>query len=197
VTHQRFSFREFGFTLSFAATLFVAPMAFAQDAQTQAQSVTAPAPADAGAQEKTIGPWHAIFSTDDKGQSVTELRLAATRPYTDDKSKEFFPDLVLVCWQHNTVAFIDMKKAIGAPDDETTRLQYGSKGGFPTRTEWNLSRDRVKVLVPDALDFVAQIRDKASLDFQITPFEAPPIAVFFTLDSIEQAFELMGERCYQ
>ncbi len=143
-----------------------------------------------------IGPWHVIFSTDSKGRSVTELRLPTSKPLVDDKGKAYAPDFVIICGNKTTVVYIDMKKPVGGEDD-TIQLQYGSTGAFPARTEWKLSNDRVKVISPDPLNFVTEIKERASLDFQITPDESQPIGVFFSLDSIEQAFELMGERCYQ
>lgn len=188
-------FRLFGYTVFFALGAFCGPSASAQDAQPQS-SAAAPTPAPA-ANEKMFGPWHAILSTDNQGQNVTELRLPATQPYTDDEGKQFTPDLVLICKHSKTVVYLDMQKPVGSPDDLAVPLQYGSKGAFPTKTEWNLSADRVKAVAPDPLDFVTKIKDKTSLDFQVTPYEMKTISVFFALDSIEQAFELMGERCYQ
>jgi len=189
-----------------AAFLLLIPQARAQDAQPQAAAAppaaasaapTAPA-ANAAPAEQKIGPWRVIASVDGKGLELTELRLAASKPYTDDKSKQYTPDFVLICERGGkTTVYIDMQHPIGSPDDETVQLQYGSTGAYPVRTEWNLSKDRIKVISTDALNFVTTIRDRQSLDFQITPYEQQPISVFFNLDSIDKAFELMSERCFQ
>jgi len=193
------------FAICFAAAgLWLFPQARAQDAQPQAAAAppaAAPAAApiaNAASAEQKIGPWRALSSVDGNGRELTELRLAASKPYTDEKSKQYIPDFVLICERGGkTTAYIDMQHPIGSPDDETVQLQYGSTGAYPVRTEWNLSKDRMKVISTDPLNFVTEIRERTSLDFQLTPYEKQPISVFFNLDSIDKAFELMSERCFQ
>jgi hypothetical protein len=170
-----------------------APSALAPSASTETKA-TDQKPAQGSAK---IGAWQASFTVDEKGNSLTLLRLPASQPYKNRNGKELVPDFVLSCSQHNTYVYIDMKDPVGGADDETIGLQYAFKGAFPIVVSWNLFNNRTFVSSPKPNDFIQEMNGKEVLNFEISSNKSGPVRAYFALDALDEVFKLMAERCFE
>ncbi len=145
-----------------------------------------------------FGFWRMEGETSVKGQITTYLRLDSTNEILTEARVKKSPTFIISCTQGTTNAYLDWKGPLKrSAYDRNIYVSYKIGEDPPQPEQWELSMDRYAAFSPRSTEFVRELLSSDSLLIQITPADDSTMTLRFNLEGLQNALDLLVERCYK
>jgi hypothetical protein len=144
----------------------------------------------------TFGFWKVLSSQNALGEELTYLKIYSNAPVKTMSGIKKEPEFVIRCKLKKTDVYLDWKGPLSPPHKEKMFLSYKIDELPKVSTDWELSLDKFAAFSPEPIEFVRSLKDKKNLLFEFTPLNETVKTVAFTLDGLDNALDMLVQRCY-
>lgn len=146
-----------------------------------------------------FGFWEVSVRRDELMQETVILKIDSVNPVRDRYGGDRIPSFIIRCLNRETTAYLDWKSPVNRVTQQRDIIvehSFGTDSPTPVTGRWDLSLDSYAAFVPRPIEFVRELQNHTRMMLRVTPTGETVASVVFDTTGIDQALEVLVQRCY-
>lgn len=145
------------------------------------------------------GFWEVTKKKNATGEEIYYLKNDAAEEVTLQSGLKRIPTFIITCKHGRTDAYLDWKSRLNdsyLSIYSKLPVNYQFDSGERRQSGWELSTDRQAAFVPDAVEFIKEMRHHEQMFLFFTPMHESTQTVVHDITGLDNVLQILVDKCY-